>query len=352
MKGPVRKRLLLLHTGGTLMMREGEGPHTPDVYARDLVAEVPVLERIADIEARILFNLDSSDLQPHHWVELATVVYEAIGGSRAPEHDGVVVVHGTDTMAYTASALAFLLPGLDRPVVLTGAQTPLASVRSDARSNVVDACYLATLDVPEVGIAFHGKLFRGCTAKKLDAWGLGAFGSPSCPPLAELGVGASLAPHVLRPRPHAAFDARIEARVLAVRTFPGLDPRLLLGALDAGVRGVVLEAFGAGNVPLRENSLVPVIEAARARDVPVVIVSQSPRGRVDLGRYEGGAAAAAAGAIGARDMTSEAALAKLMITLGRAGAEGRTRAAREAFAVSWAGEMSEVDGRPSTLPPR
>jgi len=323
------------------MMRGGHPtPLEPDVYTRDLVAELPVLRKLAEIETQILYNLDSADFQPHHWVELAEVVHAA----RA-SYDGFVIVHGTDTMAYTASALAFLLPGLDRPVILTGAQKPLIDVRTDARTNLVDACHLATSRVPEVGIAFHSELLRGCRATKLDAWGMKAFGSPACPPLAELGLGVNIAPHVLAPRPEAPFDGRLEPHVLAVRLFPGLDPRLLQGALEQGVRGMVIEAFGAGNVPRIENSLVPVIERARAMDVPVVIVSQSPRGAVDLTRYQGGVAAGRAGAIGAGDMTTEAALTKLMITLGRARGESDqpttgVDATRRAFASSWAGEMS------------
>ncbi|HEY4117931.1 MAG TPA: asparaginase, partial [Byssovorax sp.] len=269
-------RLLLVHTGGTLMMRGGDvAPLAPDDYTRDLLSELPVLRKIAEIETRILWNLDSSNVQPHHWVELARGLHEALAGRR---YDGVVVVHGTDTMAYTASALAFLLPGLDRPVVLTGSQTPLALVRSDARANLVDACHLATMGVPEIGIAFGSLLLRGCRATKLDAWGLGAFGSPSCAPLAELGVDVRLGDHALAPRPLAAFDARIEPRVLVVRLFPGLDPQLLLGALAVGVRGLVVEAFGSGNVPILENSFVPVLARAAETDVPVVVVSQSPRG--------------------------------------------------------------------------
>lgn len=333
------------------MMRGGDAsPLAPDVYTQDLVTELPVLRKIAAIETRILFNLDSSNIQPHHWVELAQTVHEGLS-----RYNGVVIVHGTDTMAYTASALAFLLPGLDRSVVLTGSQTPLVDVRTDARTNLVDACHLATMRIPEVGIAFNSRLLRGCRATKLDAWGMSAFGSPSCPPLAELGLGVQLGPHILQPRPIAPFDPRIEPRVLAVRTFPGLDPMVLRGALAAGVRGMVIEAFGAGNVPHLENSLIPVIKAAQARDVPVVIVSQSPRGAVDLKRYEGGSEAARAGAIGAGDMTPEAALTKLMVTLGRAdpdatkgrvpadpppGTDVRIRAAREAFATASAGEMS------------
>jgi L-asparaginase len=335
-------RLALFHTGGTLMMRGGE-PHplAPDVYTRDLVAELPVLRKIAEIESTILWNLDSSDLQPHHWIALAAAVHGALSardGDR-PRYDGVVVVHGTDTMAYTASALAFLLPGLDRPVVLTGSQRPLVDVRTDARANLVDACHLATMPIPEVGICFDSRLLRGCRATKLDAWGMTAFGSPSCAPLVELGVGVRVGPHALAARPVEPFDGRIEPRVLVVRMFPGLDPSLLLGALDRGVRGFVFEAFGAGNVPRLENSLIPVIEAAADIDVPVVIASQSTKGVVELGRYEGGSAAAKAGAIGGGDMTSEAALTKLMITLGRAESGGRLAAARAAFAVSIVGEL-------------
>ncbi len=352
-------RLLLIHTGGTLMMRSpstepvhdgaasGRKPNAPteplapDVYKSDLLAELPILGKIAEIETRILCNLDSSNMQPHHWVEIAPTVHDAL-----PRYDGFVIVHGTDTMAYTASALAFLLPGLDRTVALTGSQKPLVDVRTDARANLVDACHLATLGIPEVGIAFDSRFLRGCRAAKIDAWGMSAFGSPACAPLAELGLSVHIAPHVLPPRSPEPFDPRLEPRVIAVRTFPGLEPALLHGALAAGVRGMVIEAFGAGNVPHLENSLIPVIEDAGERDVPVVIVSQTARGAVDLTRYEGGASARAAGAIGAGDMTPEAALTKLMITMGRSGEHGsrspggRTAHARVAFAVARVGEMS------------
>lgn len=340
-------RLLMIHTGGTLLMqRRGEGAAlSADAITQDLLEELPVLKQIAEIEPLVLFRLDSSDMQPEQWVEIARVVHE-----RLDQYDGFVIVHGTDTMAYTASALAFLLPGLDRSVVLTGAQRPLTEVRTDARGNLVDACHVATMRIPEVSVAFSSRLYRGCRVTKLDAWGLDAFGSPSCPPLVELGLGVHVAPHVLPRRPAAPFDPRIEPRVLSVRVFPGLDPRLLQGALAAGVRGLVIEAFGAGNVPHLERSLIPVVEAARTLDVPVVVVSQCPRGAVDLSAYEGGAAARNAGAIAALDMTAEAALTKLMVTLGRA-TEGRVAAAREAFSHSWVGEMTEEkDARLSPVP--
>lgn len=339
-------KILLVHTGGTLMMRS-HSPDEPlalDDYARDLLAELPVLGKIADIDTRILSQIDSSEMQPERWIELARTIHEEL-----PRYDGVVVVHGTDTMAYTASALAFLLSDLDRPVILTGSQRPLDRVRSDARQNLIDAFELATKPIPEVGLAFASQLLRGCRATKLDAWGLDAFASPMCPPLAELGIDIDVGDHVLAPRIRQPFDGRLEERVLAVRLFPGLEPSLLEGALDTGVRGLVLEAFGAGNVPTRARSIVPVIEKATRRDVPVVIVSQCYRAHVDLSRYAGGMAALSAGAIGAGDMTDEAAVTKLMVTLGRAGDRGRVQAAREAFAKSPVGEMSSRLSR--SIPP-
>ncbi len=330
-------RLLLVHAGGTLMMRGNENAVlAPGDYERDLLTEVPLLNKIADVDTRILMEIDSSDMQPEDWLTIARTIHQEIDN-----YDGVVLVHGTDTMAYTASALAFLLPDLDRPVIVTGSQRPLERIRSDARQNLIDAFQLATKPIPEVGLAFASKLMRGCRATKLDAWGLDAFHSPMLTPLARLGIGIDLADHILPGRKRTPFDDRLEPRVLAVRLFPGLDPQLLMGAIDSGVRGVVLKAFGAGNVPTLQRSLIPIVEHAQQLDVPVVIVSQCLRARVDLSRYVGGAAAMNAGAIGAGDMTDEAALTKLMVTLGRTDSNSsHVAAARQAFASAPLGEMT------------
>jgi L-asparaginase len=308
-------RVLVLHTGGTLMMRAASGdPLTPDVYGRDLVAELPSLARIAELETRILFTMDSGDMQPAEWVAIAREVHAACAD---PGVDGVVVVHGTDTMAYTASALGLMLGALPKPVVLTGAQRPLVEARTDARENLIDAVLVATLGVPEVCVAFDAHALRGVRATKRDAWAFDAFDSPNCAPLVELGLGVDVADHV-RPRGELApFDPRLDARVLAVRVFPGIDPSLVKGALRSGVRGLVLEAYGSGNVPHLGGSLIPAIEEARERGVPVLVVSQCLRGYVDMGAYAGGAAAREAGAISGGDMTVEAAIAKLMIGLAR-----------------------------------
>lgn len=318
--------MLCIQTGGTLAMtREsvGRGAMMSQPTPLNLNARIPEIREVADIEVQALFSMDSGDLQPSHWLAIARAVHAALARE---ELSGVVITHGTDTMAYTASALSFLLGPLPKPVVLTGAQKPLSDVRTDARTNLIEATIGATLPVPEIMIAFGSQLIRGCRALKADAWAFDAFGSPACAPLVEMGIGVQVAPHVRRAGSLRPLDERIEPRVLAVRVFPGLDPRLVVGAVRAGVRGLVLEAYGTGNLPNgAEGSLIPAIEEATANSVPVVVVSQCPRGHVELLRYQGGAAAAHAGAIDGGDMTVEAAVAKLMIGLGRYGSSAELR---------------------------
>ena len=341
-------RLLLLLTGGTMLMTpaddgsrpsldallpddasgaEGDGAQSTrltlasDVTSRDLLVEVPSLGRVADFDTRRLFQMDSANMQPSDWVTIARAVHAEL-----PKYDGIVIVHGTDTMAYTASALALMLGPLPKPVVLTGSQKPLVDVRTDARQNLIDAALVATLPVPEVCIVSGARALRGVRSTKRDAWGFSAFDSPSSTPLVELGIGVDIATHVRQGAPLVALDDRLEPRVLAVRVFPGLDPDLVRGALRVGVRALVLEAYGTGTLPKLGGSLIPALEEARERGVPVVVVSQCLRGFVDLGRYEGGAAAEKAGAISGGEMTVESALAKTMIGLGRYGAGDALRA--------------------------
>ena len=235
---------------------------------------------------------------------------------RLPEFDGAVVTHGTDTLAYTASALSFLLPGLDRPVVMTGSQRPLKEVRTDARLNLIDAVTSALRGPPEVTVCFDSKLYRGNRTLKAAVADYDAFESPNFPLLGTLGVTARFEKG-LPPRRLRLVD-RLDPRVFLLKVFPGLDPGLPL-ALLGRTRGLVVEAYGAGNVPVDDaggRSLRPVFREARRRGVAVVVVSQAPRNAVDLSLYEGGSAALAEGAIGGGDMTSVAAVTKLMHVLG------------------------------------
>lgn len=329
------KRVLLLHTGGTLGMIGGH----PDVlrpgpYGEALVEHVPELRKLAHIELEILSNRDSSDLGPEDWVRMAARVAAARGKT-----DGVVIIHGTDTMAYSAAALTYALGGLDFPVIFTGSQRPLAEVRTDARHNLIGAVEAATLPLCEVGIFFGDRLLRGACATKIEVRRYSAFESPNLAPLAQVGLDLEVAAHARRLPRRVPFvlSAAFEPNVLALRLVPGMPPEALLAA-TAGARGVILEAFGAGNLPRREErSLLGALAALRDRGAPVVIVSQALRGGVDLSRYEGGAAAAALGALSGGAMTFEAAAVKLMWALAQTRDPARLR---EMIEEDISGELS------------
>lgn len=254
--------------------------------------------------------LDSADMVPADWERIATSIAE-----RYPEVDGVVVLHGTDTMAFTASALSFLLDGLAKPVVVTGSQLPLVEVRSDARENLFAALQLAARDdLHEVCVYFNGKLLRGNRSTKVSASGYDAFDSPNEAPLGSVGVDVTLRSGAARPpqsgplRVHPVRDVT----VAALRLFPGIRAELLHNVLQPPVQGVVLETYGAGNAPTREPALLDAVREATARGVVVVNCTQCLHGRVDMSGYATGAALLDAGVVSGADMTPEAALSKLI----------------------------------------
>ncbi len=305
-------KVLLLHTGGTLGMAGGRpSALRPAAFFRTLAQRVPELFRLADIELELFSNLDSSEMQPELWSRMATHLYR-----RLPDFDGAVVTHGTDTLAYTASALSFMLRGLPRPVVLTGSQRPLGEIRSDARLNLIDSVLSALEGPREVTLCFDSHLYRGNRTRKVKVAEYDAFESPNFPVLGTLGVDTSFEPG-LRPRGGFRLYERLDARVFLLKVYPGLDPALPL-ALLPHLKGLVLEAYGAGNFPIDPSlgrSLRPLFAEARQRGIPVVVVSQAYRNGVDLTLYESGASALAEGAIGGGDMTPSAALVKLMQAL-------------------------------------
>ncbi|HWV38140.1 MAG TPA: asparaginase [Vulgatibacter sp.] len=304
----------MIHTGGTLGMTGGRpGPLRPGHFEEALRERVPELWRIADISFEIHANVDSSEIDPELWQSLARRIHE-----RIPHFDGVVVTHGTDTMAYTAAALSFMLRGLPRPVVLTGSQVPLGEIRTDARLNLIDAVTAATRgpQLPEVAICFDSKLFRGNRARKQKIAEYDAFASPNLPALGGLGVEVTIAPARPPVGPFRLLD-RLETRVHWVRVFPGIDPAPHVAHLASGeVKGLLVSAYGAGNFPMQgPRSLLPLFRLARDRGIPALVVSQSEKNAVSLSLYESGAAALELGAVGGGDMTPEAAVVKLMHAL-------------------------------------
>ncbi len=302
-------KVLILHTGGTLGMR-GE-PLQPDAFSTALTEAVPEILGLAELEVRIVFNLDSSDIGPAHWAKLAAEIDAA-----RDEFDGFVIVHGTDTMAYTACALSYALLNLDRPVILTGAQRPLASLRTDARRNLVDAVEVATRDLDEVAICFDGLLLRGVHATKSNVHDYRAFESPGMAPLARLGVDVSIREteavsvggYVCRPE--------FESSVLVVHVVPGMRPQLFSRLLDdsTDLRGLVLGAYGLGTVPAAGPDVPQMVRRAVDKGIDVLVVTQSA-GKIDLSQYENSRALKEAGAISGGEMTMEAAVTKMMHAL-------------------------------------
>jgi L-asparaginase len=305
------KKVLLLNMGGTLGMLGS--PLSPGEYSKGLVERVPELANLAELEIHSVCNLDSSDVGPEEWASLVRAVV-GYGTDAA----GIVILHGTDTMAFTAAALAFGLDGLDRPVVLTGAQRPLVAHRTDARRNLVDAVELATCDIPEVGICFDGLLLRGCRAVKGDARSYHAFESPGVEPLARMGFDVDIGTHVRRPAHPLRSDGRFDSRVAVVYVTPGLEPAVVEAMLDSRVppRGIVLAAFGVGTVPRTSRAVAPVVRRAVDGGTDVLVVTQRG-GIVDLALYENSKALADAGALAGGQMRIEAATAKLMHALAR-----------------------------------
>ena len=260
--------------------------------------------------------LDSSNMGMQDWRRIATDI-----STHYQEYDGFVVVHGTDTLAYTSSALSFMLEGLGKPVVLTGSQIPFSEGRNDAGDNLLGALTIAGhFNIPEVCVYFAHKLFRGNRVIKESAVNLDAFGSPNFKPLASTGVSIDLEWSLVLNRPmDGAFKlkCRLDPNVGAVRFFPGITADVLRAFLAPPIKGVVLESFGTGNLPNNRPDLLSVLKEALDRGVVIVNVSQCRRGSVDPGLYATGRPLYALGAVPGYDMTVECALTKLSFLLGQ-----------------------------------
>ena len=334
-----RKRIYVAYVGGTIGMKPGDSGYAPiaghlTAQIRDRpelhAAEVPDLA-ITEYEPL----LDSSNARPSDWLRVARDLAQ-----HRHHYDGFVVLHGTDTMAYTASALAFLLRGLGKPVVVTGSQIPLGVLRSDGRQNLLTAVLVAARDdVREVCLVFGSHILRGCRTVKSSASGFEAFTSPNLPPVGMAGVEIIVDPARLRTvEPGAVgLPMALDAPVGLLRLYPGMPASLLRAAMAAPIRGLVLEAYGAGTMPDGDPSFLAALEEGAARGVVVVVVSQCVDGRVDLGAYATSAPLIAAGAVGGLDMTTEAAYAKLVVLLSEGHAPSSVR---ELMASDLAGELT------------
>ncbi|GBC63830.1 L-asparaginase 1 [Desulfonema ishimotonii] len=310
------KKIYIAHTGGTIGMKRTPDGYMPSPgYLAEQMALMPELKRdlMPSFDIREYDPLiDSSNMSPENWLKIARDIAE-----NYDRYDGFVVLHGTDTMAYTASALPFMLRGLDKPVILTGGQIPLCEIRNDSRENLITAMLIAAnYNIPEVCLFFGNRLLRGNRSVKVDANSFEAFDSPNLPPLGVTGIGIDINWDLVLPRPKIRTDdisvhMMNESRVAALRLFPGISEEVVKNILAPPIRGLVLGTYGVGNGPGDNPKLMAALKTASDRGVVIVNCTQCLRGRVRMGAYAAGTALGRAGVISGFDMTTEAALAKM-----------------------------------------
>ncbi|MDO5445883.1 MAG: asparaginase [Eubacteriales bacterium] len=306
-------RILIINTGGTIGMVKTENGYVPnqkEFHAH--LNKMPELQEGKICEWDIVDMdplLDSSNMTVEDWNkigELISINYEG--------YAGFVILHGTDTMAYTASALSFMLENLGKPVIITGSQIPICEIRSDGKDNIIAAMMIASSGkINEVCIYFRGELLRGNRAIKYSADGFMAFKSPNSPILAEAGIAINYNEAMLLPKPTESFRFQKlkDIPIGVIKVFPGIQFELFNNIMTESLKGVVIETFGAGNIPSTAKSLLPIIEKAFRNGTVATVCTQCPQGTVLLGTYETSNALKKAGAVSGKDMTTEAAIAKM-----------------------------------------
>lgn len=327
------KRVLLITTGGTIASQQTKNGLAPQMAPEDLLRYMEDLPRHYEIDVLDLMSLDSSNIQAEEWQTIARAAADAI-----EHYDGVVITHGTDTMAYTASVLCYMLQGLKKPVVLTGAQMPIDNLLTDARNNLYTAFAAVEYGIPGVSVAFNHKIIRGCRAVKVRTMGFEAFESVNAGLLGEVcGDGMhSYSPALVQTEPVELVD-KLSTDVFLLKLIPSTNPAVFSMLEQLNYRGLVIEAFGSGGMHFVRRNLLDALEKLTSRGVSVVVCSQCLYETSDLSLYEVGTKLLSCGVIPGRDMTTEGVVTKLMWALGQTDDPDEVR---RIFETNFAGEIT------------
>lgn len=334
--GRVKTKIKLFATGGTIASAPSGAGLSPAVSSSGLMEFLQGVPQDVKIDTEDLFSLDSSNIQPEEWQIMAQKIYACL-----PDYDGVIITHGTDTMAYTAAALSFMLQNIKKPVVLTGSQVPIGEALSDGQTNLFTAIAAVQSGIRGVSVAFDHKIICGTRAVKVSTMDFGAFESVNAEYMAQVYAdGLRVYSHGTTPVNRTAETQLCEdlcTDVFLLKLIPGTSPDIFDALLKMDYKGIVIEAFGAGGMHYLNRNLLDKLSTLCAAGISVVVCSQCLYDRSDLSLYEVGQRILQCGAVSALDMTTEAAVTKLMWAL------GQTKDAKEVaeiFSRSIAGEIS------------
>lgn len=325
-------RILLMSTGGTLASSHSDGGLAPGLHGKDILDKIQGLTAGFSVDVEELFMLDSSNMQPEEWARLAAEIF-----AQRKDYDGIVVIHGTDTLAYTASALSFALQNIEIPVVLTGSQVSIENPIADATENCRAALHMAASRCPGVYVAFNRKIILGSRASKVRTRSFDAFESIDYPYAAKINSsGLVVNPVMPRPCGTCRLQNRFSTDVFLLKLFPGISPDIFRRLKEMGVRGVYVEAFGIGGLPFEKRNLTKAVREAVSEGMIVAVGSQCLYEGSDFTVYEVGQQVLACGAVETGNMTSEAAVTKLMWALGQ---YGDIRKVQEVMRTNLVGEL-------------